>query len=145
MLVTDRRLRRRPSPLARLRVFRFRFAFARHSHKLLGSCFKKYDATIVSQRFREGSLLSCARLIVTTQFQALLTPVSGCFSVFVHTTKCAIGLELCLELRVSTRVFALPNRATLLWNSLHAPTLALTRLSLSSTGLSSPLRLNAAC
>lgn len=54
-------------------------------------------------------------LIVTTPFQALLTTLSGCFSVFVHTTECAIGLGIYLELGVNTPEFALPTQGTLLW------------------------------
>lgn len=56
-------------------------------------------------------------LTVTTQFQALLTPLSGFFSVFPHGTEYAIGLELYLELEVNSPVFTQPNKAALLWNS----------------------------
>ena len=60
-----------------LRDFGFPMRIARHSHKLLGSCFEKYDPTSVLLR---GPFM--LNLIVAMQFQALLTPVSGCFSVF---------------------------------------------------------------
>jgi len=43
------------------------------------------------------------RLLVAIQFQALLTPISGFFSVFPLGTKFTIGLGLYLELQVNAR------------------------------------------
>lgn len=59
------------------------------------------------------------RLSVAVQFQALLTPPSGFFSVFPHGTKFTIGLEVYLELEVNPPAFAQPSKAALLWTPPH--------------------------
>ncbi len=53
-------------------------------------------------------------LIVTAQFQALFTALSGCFSVFPHGTRYAIGLGVCLALEVNAPTFPRPIQSTVL-------------------------------
>lgn len=72
-IVTKDELPSLPRPLARLRKFGFPVHNARHNLELLGSCFKKYDGTMVGLRHP-----FLPRLIVATQFQSLCTDIS-CF------------------------------------------------------------------
>jgi len=73
---------------------------AHHFHQLLGSCFKKNDATLLNLPSLYIFLHIASRRphsfraapSVATQFQALLTPLSGCFSAFARAT-CALSVS----------------------------------------------------
>lgn len=73
--------------------FRFAFRLATH-HQLPGSCFEKNDATLaLPYRFLPLGRLLLQRYpctlhqIVTIQFEALLTALSGAFSAFTRVTN----------------------------------------------------------
>ena len=65
------------------------------------------------------SFLSCERLLVASQFQALLSHPSVYFSAFPLGTMFAVGLGLCLGLEVNTPRFTLPTRGALLRTLAH--------------------------
>lgn len=65
---------------------------------------------------------SCSR----NQFQVLLTPISGCFSVFLYSTLYAIGLKICLGLPVNVWRFRAPKSGNA--NLGHSQTSASTSL-----------------
>lgn len=93
MNVTNRAFARRAFLTMRTDRFRFGSRLAT-SHQLPGSCFEKNGATLVSPRrfppLGESLPRPCPftlRQIVTIQFEALLTALSGSFSAFTRVTN----------------------------------------------------------